>query len=265
MSRLRVSHLTCGYEDRVVLRDVSFELKAGEVLAFIGPNGAGKSTLFKVADRLLRPMEGRVELDGRDIWDLPERTLARSLALVLQASHVTWPFTVRQAVMMGRFSHRGWVSAYTPEDVRAVDEALAAAGLEEFSERSLDCLSGGEVQRVMIARAIAQKPSVILLDEPVSHLDIKYQVSVLELVRRLAREGMAVGVSLHDLNLASLYSDRIGLLSGGVLSAIGDPASILSKENIDAAYDTEVFVREHPLHPRPQVIYIPSWMKQEKD
>jgi iron complex transport system ATP-binding protein len=167
--------------------------------------------------------------------------------------------------MMGRFSHRGWVSAYTPEDLRAVDEALAAAGLEEFSERSLDCLSGGEVQRVMIARAIAQKPSVILLDEPVSHLDIKYQVSVLELVRRLAREGMAVGVSLHDLNLASLYADRIGLLSGGVLSAIGDPANILSKENIDAAYDTEVFVREHPLHPRPQVIYIPSWMKQEKD
>ena len=265
MGKLLVQNVSCGYDGRVVLKEVSFEISSGEIIAFIGPNGSGKSTLFKTLDRLLKPLAGNVYLDGRDIWKLHEREVAKQIAFVCQSAHVSWPFTVRQAVTMGRFSHRGWVAAYTAEDSRVVDESLEAAGLSDIGERSIDTLSGGELQRVMIARALAQEPSVILLDEPVSNLDIKYQVTVLELVRSMAHNGMAVGVILHDLNLASLYADRIGLLSNGELAALGEPSQILSKENIDAAYDTDVFVREHPLHPRPQVIYIPSWMKQEKE
>ena len=264
MSTLALRNLGCRYDVETVISDISFTVATGEIIALIGPNGSGKTTLMRAMCRALKPAQGEVLLNGKNIWQMPIRHVARNIARVEQGGRIAWPFTVHQLVNLGRFPHRGWISSYTPDDHQAVDRAIRETGLWDHRSRVISTLSGGENQRAMIARALAQKPTILLLDEPVAHLDIKYKITVLDLVRQLSRDGLSVVVSLHDLNLAGIYADRIALLSKGRLFALGGPAAILTEKNLETVYETEVLVGNHPLNHRPLVTPIPSWMKKQR-
>lgn len=262
---LSVENLTCSYNghDEPVLADVSLAAQSGEVLALIGPNGAGKTTLLRAMSRVLRPQRGHVRLNGQNIWELPARQVAQRVACVAQNTRLTWPYTVRQVVALGRFPHRGWLSPYTADDRQVIEEALRCTGLWALRERPFQTLSGGEQQRAIIARALAQAPDALLLDEPAAHLDLKYQVIILDLVRELADGGLTVVVSLHDLNHAACYADRLALLAEGRLLAVGEPAAILTAANLEAVYDTHVIVSPHPLNHIPLVTPVPGHMMSD--
>lgn len=255
MKTLEMQNLTCAYDGRSVLENLCLAARPGEVLALIGPNGVGKSTLMRAMARLLRPSRGRVLLAGRDLWRTTPRDVARQLALAPQASGTQWPVTVEQAVALGRAPHRGWLLPLTAQDRIATDRALEQTGLSSLRDRRVTELSGGEQQRVVLARVLAQEPQVLLLDEPTSHLDLKYQSGILGLVHRLAhQEGLTVVISLHDLNLAALYADRLALLGERQLLAVGPPAEVLTPERLTKVYGVPVIVTSHPLYGIPLVM-----------
>jgi len=260
---LTLDNLCCRYNGKSIIHNISLKFAPGEIVAIIGPNGSGKTTMMRAMCRVLKPSGGRVLLDGRDIRELHARRVAQIISWVSQSNTLAWPFTVHQVVGMGRFPHRGWVASYTKDDHRAVDAAIRATGLWEHRDRLINTLSGGEAQRAIIARALAQKPRMLILDEPVAHLDMKYKIAILDLVRNLAKQGISIVISLHDLNLAGLYADRIALLSAGKLFATGVPNLILSKKNLETVYETEVLISRHPLNDRPQVTPISSLGKKE--
>ncbi len=243
---VRARGLSVAYDGRTVLSGVDFDLEAGELVALVGPNGAGKTTMLRALAGALAPASGSVELDDVPVGDYGAADLARRIARTDQTPRADWAFTVRETVSMGRFSHRGWFSPLGDADRDRIDEVLSRCGLDSFRERLITELSGGELQRVMIARALAQEPDVLLLDEPVSQLDVKHQLSIMDLLRALADGGIAVAASLHDLNLAGFYADRIALFSGGSLRAVGTPVEILQEELIFEAFGVPVLVGEHP-------------------
>lgn len=237
---------------RDALADADIEVRAGEVHALVGPNGAGKSTLFAVLAGDVTPAEGAVSLDGRALASLPPRDLARRRAVLLQESRVSFPFTVEQVVRMGRAP---W--ARTPaedEDDDAVAAALAATDLTPLAQRTVSSLSGGERARASLARVLAQRVDVLLLDEPTAALDLRHQEDTLRLARERARAGAAVAVVLHDLNAALAFADRATLLAGGRVVAAGRPADVLDAQTIGRVYGQPVDVFPHPVTGVPLVV-----------
>lgn len=254
MKVLCAEELTCGYAGRTVIENLCLQARAGEVMALIGPNGAGKSTLLRAMARLLRPRGGRVLFADRDLWRLHPREVARRVGMSPQGENPA-PITVERMVALGRAPHRGWLLPLTAADRTVVDQALERTGLTGLRERSLDELSGGERQRAILARVLAQAPQVLLLDEPVSHLDLRYQSEILGLVRRQAHEeGLTVVVSLHDLNLAALCADRIALLREGGLVSVGPGAEVLTAERLSEVYGVPIVVAAHPVYGTPLVL-----------
>jgi iron complex transport system ATP-binding protein len=254
MQPLEVRDLTCTYDRHVALRELVLTLHSGEVLALIGPNGAGKTTLLRALARLLRPKIGTVLLTGQDVWRLSPGAVARTLALAPQQEVTHWPVTVEQAVALGRAPHRGWLLPYSAHDHQVVERVLQQTGLQELRHRLMTALSGGEQRRVILARALAQEPQVLLLDEPTAHLDLKYQAEVLTLVQRLAcQEGLTVAIALHDLNQAALCAHRIGLLTKGSLVALGSPDAVLTPDRLTQAYGVAVVVTPHPIYGTPMI------------
>ena len=260
MSWMMLEDISAGYNGTPVLKGLSLNIRAGEVLALIGPNGVGKTTLIRVICRVIRPDSGRVELNGHEIWSMSARRFARAVARVSQSERLTWSFTIRQVVGMGRFAHRGWLSAYNREDHEAIDHAIRAAGLWEHRERSIHAVSGGETQRAIVARAIHQQPAMLVLDEPVAHLDVKHRIGVLDTVKELAASGTAVVLSLHDLNMSALYADRIALMADGRISTLGTPEQVLTRDNLESAYGTRMMVGRYPGIDRLLVTPLPSWL-----
>lgn len=255
MSQLETRNLTCAYGDRLVLSELTLAARSGEVLALLGPNGSGKTTLLRSLARLLRPRAGTVLIEGRDVWTLRPHETARQVALAPQTERRDWPLTVEQAVQLGRAPHRGWILPYTSDDIRVVEQALENTGLVELRERPITELSGGEWRRMVLARALAQQAQILLLDEPTAGLDLKYQVEMLRLVRGLAKKkNLTVVITLHDLNYASVYGDRLALLHNHALVAIGSPAEILTESRITAAYNVPVTVTRHPVYGTPLVV-----------
>lgn len=254
MKSLETQNLTCAYNGFPVLEKLCLEAHPGQVLALIGPNGVGKSTLLRAMARLLEPKQGKVLLAGRDLWSAAPRDIARQLALAPQASGSSWTATVAHAVALGRAPHRGWLLPLTAQDHQATDRALEQTGLTPLRDRLVTKLSGGEQQRVVLARVLAQEPQVLLLDEPTSHLDLKYQSGILGLVHQLAhRDGLTVVVSLHDLNLAALYADRLALLGERRLLVVGPPSQVLTPERLTQVYGVPIVVTQHPLYGTPMV------------
>ncbi len=252
--RLFIDDVTLRYEARTVLRHVSFEVQPGEVLALIGPNGVGKSTLIRACSGNLKPISGRITINDREVQQLPIAGRARSIAGVPQAVRLPETFTVFDTVLMGRTPYLGWLGREGESDRSAVWAALDRTCTRELADRLLGELSGGEQQRVLIARALAQSAHILLLDEPTAHLDLKHQASVLSLICDLAHaENYAVLIALHDLNLAAQYADRVALLSNGSLAAIGTPEEVLTEENLSPAYGLRISVYEHPAHGAPLV------------
>lgn len=246
--RLEAVNLSCGYDGHPVFKGVDFSVRSGEVCALIGPNGSGKTTLLHALDRLVRPMEGEVRLDGVSIWNCGPREVAARVALAPQrAATAIWPLSVRETIQLARAPHRGWLASYTSEDVKVVMQAMERFGLVGLAGRSMATLSGGEVRRVLLARALAQAPAVLLLDEPLTYLDLHYQAEILTLVRKLSREeGIAVVLTLHDLALAALCADRAVLLANGRICGRGPPADILTPEFLRPVYGEDLEVIRHP-------------------
>jgi iron complex transport system ATP-binding protein len=257
---LKVENLTVSYGTRRVLQDVSLEINSGEVVALIGPNGAGKSTLVRAVSGVIPVVSGKIHRNGinrpsMDLITLSPMQRARFLAVVPQAVSLPPAFTVWETVLMGRTPHLNFLG-----QVSAKDEAIARLALQkvdalDLSERRVGELSGGEQQRVLLARALAQSTPILLLDEPTSNLDLHYQVSFMETVSTLAhQDNLAVLVALHDLNLAARYADRVALLVDGKIKATGTPRQVLTPELISMAYHLPVQVIPHPFVDAPLVL-----------
>lgn len=237
-------------DGRTILNDVSLTVNEGEVLALVGPNGAGKSTLLGVLSGERRPARGTVTLGARELAGIRHSELARLRSVLTQENQVSFPFRVIEVVSMGRAP---WArSLEGRDDIAAVNEALEAADVAHLANRRYTALSGGEKARVSLARVLAQRTKTVFLDEPTASLDLKHQEDVMRTARMLANRGCAVVVVLHDLSLASAYADRLALISGGVLEAIGTPAEVLTEERIERVYGLPVEL--HVVGGRPVVV-----------
>ncbi len=240
---LEVRGLRVGYGDRPVLRGVDIDVAAGEVVGLIGPNGCGKTTLLKAITRILPLTGGTVEIEGSAVETISSRDLARRVAVVPQGPRLPAGFTVREVVLMGRTAHLSFLQQESAADFTKVDAAIALVGAEHLSGRLVDELSGGERQNAVIARALAQEAPLLLLDEPTANLDIGHQISVANLMRRLARDrGLAVLAAIHDLPQAALYCDRLVLMREGTVLASGSPVEVLTRENLIQAYGVDAAI-----------------------
>lgn len=255
MTGLELIDVTRSYGRRVAIAGIGLRLVPGEVTVLLGRNGSGKSTLLRVASGVLRPNRGRVLLDGIDLATIAPRAVARSIAGVAQEEAVDFPYTVRDVASLGRNPHLGPFARERTEDRRAVDAALEALDLVALADRPLPELSGGERRRAFLARALAQEPSVLLLDEPTAHLDLGHEASLLAVVRALARaRGVAVALALHDLNLVGLVADRVVLLDQGRIRASGTPTEVLDAATLSEAFGAPVVTVARPGGGAPLVV-----------
>ncbi len=260
---LRIENLTVSYGHREVLKGISLEVNSGEVMALIGPNGAGKTTLIRAASGVIPVRSGAVRTNGDNLLELPPMQRARRMAVVPQVAALPPAYSVWETVLMGRTPYLNFLGHVSPHDAIIARNALEKVDALELAERRVGELSGGEQQRVLLARALVQSTSILLLDEPTVHLDLEHQVSLMETVRALAHDDhLAVLIALHDLNLAARYADRVTLLVQGEVQASGAPRQVLTPEIISAAYHLEVQVVPHPFADVPLIL--PGGREQEK-
>jgi iron complex transport system ATP-binding protein len=244
----RVEGVGFSYPGRPVLEDVTVAVAPGERLGVLGPNGSGKSTFVRLLSGVLRPRRGRILLDGRDLASFRPAELARRVAVVPQETALDFPFSALEVVLMGRSPHLGGLAFEGDRDVAAAERAMELAGVRDLAGRRFQELSGGEKQRVVIARALAQEPDVLLLDEPATFLDLRHVVEIFELLVELSESrGTTLVMVLHDLNLAALYCRRLAFLKNGRLLAEGPTEAVLTYANVRAAYDTDVYVTTNDL------------------
>jgi iron complex transport system ATP-binding protein len=254
-----VQHLRVAYGQQPVLRDLSFEVPAGAFFIIIGPNSAGKTTLLRALAGAVRVQRGQVEVWGTPISQFSKKALARLIAVVPQRAATDIPFTVQEVVLMGRSPHVGWLGLEQPRDLQLAGEAMAFTNVAHLAQRPLPQLSGGELQRVIIARALCQQPRLLLLDEPTAALDPAHQVNLMDLMARLKEElGLTVVMVSHDLNLAALYGDQLLLLKAGEAVRVGRPAEVLTYEQLERAYGCPMLVDENPLGKVPRVNLVPQ-------
>ena len=251
---LKIQNLSVSYGSRRILHDISLNVQSGEVLALIGPNGAGKSTLIRAASGVI-PYEGHVRTNGDDFITLTPMQRAKYIATVPQAVSMPPAYTVWETVLLGRTPYLGFLGQPSQKDEEIARQALQRVSALQFADRRVGELSGGERQRILLARALCQSTPILLLDEPTTHLDLQYQVSLLELIAELAhKDNLAVLVALHDLNLAAHYADRIALMVAGEIKAQGKPEQVLLPDLIRDAYCLPVQVVKHPFLDIPLVL-----------
>ena len=253
---LEIKGLVCGYGKKTVLRDVGFGVKKGEFAGVIGPNGSGKTTLLRAINGFLPSTKGNVAIEGKGMYQMARRELAQKVAVVTQSPEGVPPLSVEEFILLGRIPHWGRLQLLeTKQDVETAGRVMELTGIGALKGRRIKELSGGERQIVFIARALAQEPHLLLLDEPTAHLDIGHQVLIMDLLRELNREqSLTIVVVLHDLTLAGLYCDRLILLHKGRLHKIGLPMDVLTAEVIEEVYQTQVTVMETPVGGRPVIL-----------
>jgi len=258
-----VKNLKFRYLENWVLDDVSFEVIEGEILGIIGPNGSGKTTILRLLSRVLTPQQGEIYLQKKNIFQFQQREIGRIVGVVPQENYFPFPFTVGEVVLMGRSP---WLSGFgfeRNEDLQIASEAMALTNTLGLSNRLIFELSGGEKQRVIIARALAQKPQVMLLDEPTVYLDIGHQVEIYDLIKKLnAEKRLTVIIVSHDLNLASGYCDRLLLLDRGAIYEMGTPKEVITEENLSRVYHSKVLVEENPVTGAPRVTLLSKLMPE---
>ncbi|MEW6374758.1 MAG: ABC transporter ATP-binding protein [Thermodesulfobacteriota bacterium] len=251
---IEVHSISFRYHKDWVLQDVSFRVEKGEFIGVIGPNGSGKSTLLKILYRLLSPQQGEVFYELVPLKRMNRTDIAKKVAVVPQEAHLLFPFRVMEIVLMGRSPYMGHMMFERERDLEIARKAMEWTKIFPFSERPIDELSGGERKRVFIARALAQEPEVILLDEPTTNLDIHHQIDFLDLILTLNRErGLTIVMASHDMNIASEFCDRLILLQEGRIYRMGAPGEVITQENIERVYGCEVWVDQNPVSGMPRI------------
>ena len=256
MSSLEFKDLVFRYDAKTILNGVNLRFDEPGLVCILGPNGVGKTTLVKCGNKLLKPTGGKALLDGKDVSEYGLHELARKMAFVSATSSATFSMTVTEAILLGRHPHAGWTT--TDEDLEKVSDAIRLLGLEEFADRDFRMLSAGQAQRVKIARGLVQEPEILILDEPTSNLDVRYQMDVMRFLKRYARTaGIIVLMVCHDLNITAAYADRVILMHGGNVFADGGPKEVLTEENIETVYNVKAKVID--AMGVPHVILVPEY------
>lgn len=256
---LRVDQISYGYEKALVLKDIGFSVEKGQFLGIIGPNGAGKTTLLKTINRILPLRKGEIFLEGLNLSSLSLKKIAQEMSIVEQDIQLSFSLTVLDLVLMGRFPHLVRFRKETKKDIEIVRASLELTQTLKLADRQFNQLSAGERQRVILAKALAQEPQLLLLDEPTAHLDIGHQIKMFDLLAKLNKErNLTIIAVLHDLNLASEYCEKLILLDRGELRSYGSCREVLQYEIIEKAYGTVVLVKENPLSQKPYVLPVPG-------
>ena len=254
---LEVNHLSFAYTDKNIIEDICLNVKNGDFVGIIGPNGSGKSTVLKNLYRALSPDCGQVILDGEDLYKMSNKKSAAKLGVVGQENFIPFDFKVEEIVWMGRSPHKGLFDGDTKEDRDIVMHSLELVGMKDMAKRNYTHLSGGEKQRVLLARAIAQQTDFLILDEPTNHLDIYYQLEIFDLVKSL---GVTVLSAIHDLNIAALYCNKLYVLKEGCVFRTGKPEEILTPDVIFQVYGVNADVRVHPATQKLSITFLPKGM-----
>ena len=256
---ISIDDLNHAFGKRRVLRGLSFSVEKGDFFIMIGPNGSGKTTLMKLIAGILRSQGGQIQILGQPGHSYTPRALARAVALVPQRLPVDLPFTVGEVVLMGRSPYQGILGIEREQDLEIAGIAMQFTGVDHLSGARLNQLSGGEQQRVFIARAICQEPEIMLLDEPTASLDLSHQVKVMDLMEKLKSEkGITVVMVSHDINLAAMYGDRVLLLKDGEVVCEGAPSVVLTFQQLEKTYGCNLLVDESPLGGFPRITLVPG-------
>jgi len=255
--KVKVHGLSFAIKGAPIIEDVNLQVEPGEFVGVIGPNGSGKSTLLKNMYRVLTPEAGWIALDGQKLHDLSYRESARQMAVVSQETSAVFDFAVGDIVMMGRHPHKRMFAADTIEDAAMVVQALERVGLGDYARRSYSSLSGGEKQRVLIARALAQQSQLLIMDEPTNHLDVRYQLQIMDLVKML---GITAVSALHDLNMACYFCDRLIVMRGGKVYASGTPEEVISEQLLFDVFGVRAQLAVHPVTRKLGITYFPESM-----
>ena len=261
---IRVSGLTCGYGSKIILYDIDILVEKGQFTGIIGPNGSGKTTVLRAITGLIKPARGKIYLENTDMVHLHVNEVSRKIAVVSQNMPLL-AMTVREFVLLGRIPYYKKLQFFErATDAVIAEKAMEMTGVIHLQDSYISEMSSGEVQLAFIARALAQEPSVLLLDEPTSHLDITHQAGILDLVKRLNKqEGLTVVIILHDLNLASEYCDRLILMDKGRIKSSGTPEEVINYHDIEAVYNTVVVVEKNPLSLKPFVMVVSEEVKNK--
>ena len=253
-----VENLSYAYGSQFVLQNLSFSVPQGEMFIVIGPNGAGKTTLIKLMVGILKIQSGQIEIFQAPVGNYSQKRLAKALAYVPQGLPVGFPFTVAETVLLGRAPHQKVLGLASQNDLDIAQQAMKFTEVAQLAQRKLDQLSGGEQQRVLIARALCQQPQVMLLDEPTASLDLSHQIRIMDLMERLKTEkGVTVVMVSHDVNLAAMYGDQLLLLKAGEIVHMGSPNAVLNFQTLEETYDCKLLVDRSPLGNLPRVTVVP--------
>lgn len=257
---IKVENLIGGYMNCPIINGLNFEIQKGEFFALLGPNGSGKSTLFRLVTGQLPVMDGKIKLCGQDISSFSKLEKAKKLAVLTQEVQVSFDYTIEEIVSLGRYPHqKGILKQLSRSDWNVIEEVMEITNISQYRKTPFRMLSGGEKQRVLLAKALAQEPEILLLDEPTNHLDIKHTMQMLDLLKdRQKSVELTVFAILHDLNLASLYADRVALLHNGKFLEVGGVDTLRNVQQLKEVYEVELYSQSHPTLPKPQVLMTPN-------
>lgn len=253
--KITTEHVSISIGKKEIVKDVSIRVQDGQIVGLFGPNGSGKSTLLKSIYRVLKPSAGQIFLDDVELGKIPHRESAKNLAVVTQFTTLNFDFAVEEMVLMGRSPHKSAFDRDTPEDFAIVHKCLQKVNMEAFAKRKFSTLSGGEKQRILLARALAQETQTLILDEPTNHLDIKYQLQTMDIIKGL---GKGVLMALHDLNLAFRYCDYVFLLKDGQVTASGTPEEVITEERVREVYEVDNRIFINPITKLPMITFLSS-------
>lgn len=255
---LQVKNLCCSIGGKEILNHISLEVKEGEFVGLVGPNGCGKSTLLKNIYRTYRPTRNAVFIDGNDVLDFSSRKMAEKMAVMAQENNMEFDFEVLDMVMFGRYSHRKFLEGDSSSDRSLCKKYLHEVGMDGCEHRSFLSLSGGEKQRVLLARVLMQESKMIVLDEPTNHLDVSYQYQIMDILKK---QQVTVFSSIHDLNLAALYCEKVIFMKNGQIVDFGTPEEVLTRENIKMYFGIDSQINKNTMTGKLQIYYMPSWVR----